>query len=91
MGAQLSLKAALPLAEIFATASDRCSNIGSRRARLQRRVYECERIAFRSDLRPYSFVPSLLMTSSNGNIFRVTGPLCGEIHRSPVNSPHKLQ
>ena len=41
------------------------------------------------------------MTSSNGNIFRVTGPLCGEftgrrwiprgIHRSPVNSPHKGQ
>ena len=29
------------------------------------------------------------MTSSNGNIFRVTGHLCGE--RSPVNSPHKGQ
>ena len=29
-----------------------------------------------------------MMTSSNGNIFRVTGPLCG-VHRSPVNSPHK--
>ena len=28
-----------------------------------------------------------MMTSSNGNIFRVTGPLC----RSPVNSPHKSQ
>ena len=28
------------------------------------------------------------MTSSNGNIFRVTGPLCGEF---PVNSPHKGQ
>ena len=28
------------------------------------------------------------MTSSNGNIFRVTGHLCG---RSPVNSPHKGQ
>ena len=27
-----------------------------------------------------------MMTSSNGNIFRVTGPLC---HRSPVDSPHK--
>ena len=27
-----------------------------------------------------------MMTSSNGNIFRVTGPLC-----SPVNSPHKGQ
>ena len=31
----------------------------------------------------------LMMTSSNGNIFRVTGPLCGGIHRSPVNSHHK--
>ena len=39
-----------------------------------------------------------MMTSSNGNIFRATGHLCGEftgelrgIHRSPVNSPHKGQ
>ena len=32
--------------------------------------------------------PRLMMTSSNGNIFRVTGHLCGE---SPVNSPHKGQ
>ena len=35
-----------------------------------------------------------MMTSSNGHIFRVTGPLCGElrgIHRGPVNSPHKGQ
>ena len=24
------------------------------------------------------FVPAFMMTSSNGNIFRVTGPLCGE-------------
>ena len=38
-----------------------------------------------------------IMTSSNGNIFRVTGPLCGEftghrgIHRSSVNSPLKGQ
>ena len=33
------------------------------------------------------------MTSSNGNIFRVTVPLWGEFtgHRSPVNSPHKDQ
>ena len=31
------------------------------------------------------------MTSSNGNIFRVTGRLCGGIHRSLVNSPHKDQ
>ena len=36
----------------------------------------------------------LVMMSSNGNLFRVTGHLCGEftgIHRSPVNSPHKGQ
>ena len=35
----------------------------------------------------------VMMTSSNGNIFRVTGPLCGEFtgHRSPVNSPHRGQ
>ena len=34
-----------------------------------------------------------MMTSSNGNIFRVTNPLCGEFPgpRSPVNSPHKGQ
>ena len=31
------------------------------------------------------------MTSSNGNIFRVTVPLWGGIHRSPANSPHKGQ
>ena len=30
----------------------------------------------------------IMMTSSNGNIFRVTGHLCG---RFPVNSPHKGQ
>ena len=29
-----------------------------------------------------------MMTSSNRNIFRVTGPLCGEF-TGPVNSPHK--
>ena len=33
--------------------------------------------------------PACMMTLSNGTIFRVTGPLCGGIHRSPVNSPHK--
>ena len=31
-----------------------------------------------------------MMTSSNGNIFRVTG-LCPRNHRSPLNSPHKGQ
>ena len=32
-----------------------------------------------------------MMTSSNGSIFCITGPLCGGIHRSPVNYPHKGQ
>ena len=32
-----------------------------------------------------------MMTSSNGNIFRATGPLCGEFSGWPVNSPHKGQ
>ena len=31
-----------------------------------------------------------MMTTSNRNIFRVTGPLCGEF-TGPVNSPHKGQ
>ena len=34
--------------------------------------------------------PVSMMTSSNGNIFRVTGH-CAGIHRSPVNSPYKGQ
>ena len=38
-----------------------------------------------------SFINRFMMTSSNGNIFRVTGHLCGGIHRSPVNSPHEGQ
>ena len=33
---------------------------------------------------------NVMMTSSNGNLFRVTGTLWG-IHRSPVNFPHKGQ
>ena len=32
-----------------------------------------------------------MMTSSKGNIFRVTGPLCEGKHRSPVDSHHKGQ
>ena len=32
---------------------------------------------------------TLIMTSSNGNLFRDTGPLCGG--RWPVDSPHKGQ
>ena len=34
---------------------------------------------------------NIKMTSSNGNIFNVTGQLWGEIHRSSVDSPHKGQ
>ena len=34
---------------------------------------------------------AIMMTSSNGNISRVTGHLCGGTHRSPVNCPHKGQ
>ena len=37
------------------------------------------------------FLSLAIMTSSNGNIFRVTGHLCGGIPRLPVNSPHKGQ
>ena len=33
---------------------------------------------------------NIMMTSSNGNILRATGPLCGEF-TVPVNSPHKGQ
>ena len=32
-----------------------------------------------------------MMTSSNGNIFRITGPFVRGSHRSPVNFPHKGQ
>ena len=35
--------------------------------------------------------PNPVMTSSEGNIFRVTGPLCGGNQRSPVDFPHKGQ
>ena len=37
-----------------------------------------------------SFIQNMV-TPSNGQIFLVTGPLCGKFtgHRSPVNSPHK--
>ena len=38
----------------------------------------------------YLFV-DCMMTSSNGNVFRVTGHLCGEFTGPPVNSPHKGQ
>ena len=30
-----------------------------------------------------------MMTSSNGNIFRVAGPFVWGIHRSPVNPPQR--
>ena len=34
---------------------------------------------------------SIMVTSSNGNIFRVTGPFLRGIHRSPVISPHNRE
>ena len=36
------------------------------------------------------WMPTVMMTSSNGNIFRVTGPLCGEF-TGPGEFPHKGQ
>ena len=39
----------------------------------------------------FEYLFAYMMTSSNGNIFHVTGPLWGAIHRSPLNSPHKGQ
>ena len=47
--------------------------------------------SFRRDHKALILSQGLIMTSPNGNIFRVTGPLCGGIHRSPVNSPRKGQ
>ena len=43
------------------------------------------------DICCWQFNTGIMMTSSNGNVFRVTSPLCGGIHRFPVNSPHKGQ
>ena len=37
----------------------------------------------------HSILPYLMMTPSNGNIFRVTGPFVRGIHRTPVNSAQK--
>ena len=44
-----------------------------------------------ADQRKHQSPASLAFPSSNGNSFRVAGPLCGEFTgpRSPVNSPHK--
>ena len=39
----------------------------------------------------FEYLFAHMMTSSNGNIFHVTGPLRGAIHRSPLNSPLKGQ
>ena len=38
---------------------------------------------------PVTLSHGIMMTSSNGNIFRVTGPLCWGIHRSLIDSPPK--
>ena len=41
----------------------------------------------------FSHISALMTTSSNGNIFRVTGPLCGEFtgHRSPVTKASDVE
>ena len=39
----------------------------------------------------YTLFNTIMMMSSNGNIYGVTGPLWGESTRSPVDSPHKGQ
>ena len=50
-----------------------------------------------AEINDFMRTPWIIMTSSNGNIFRVTGPLWrgggggGGRYRSPVNSPHKSQ
>ena len=53
----------------------------------------CFRLCPRQPTRYYTLGIGMvlnMMTSSNGNIFCVTGPLYGEgIHRSPVNTPHR--
>ena len=54
----------------------------------QRKPRTCQRRA-KIQVNTESQLP--MMTSSNGNIFRDTGHLCGEFPRSPVNSPHKGQ
>ena len=50
----------------------------------------CEKIV-KLLLRVAGVYPLAMMTSSNGNIFRVTGHFLRGIHRSPVNSLHKGQ
>ena len=47
-------------------------------------------VAFKKLAKLFRQAVNIMMTSSNGNIFRVTGPLCGEF-TSPVNSTHKGQ
>ena len=73
---QLSMKAAFPLATILATASCRSSDTTATSC--------CSRTMIQTTLSPFSDhsteanVAKNMMTSSNGNIFRVTGPLSGE-------------
>ena len=44
-----------------------------------------------NELIGFWLVEIYMMTSSNGNIFRITGHFSHRIHRSPVYSPHKGQ
>ena len=53
----------------------------------------CWSVKFVRRLRFDNYFHISMMTSSNGNIFPITGslPFMRGIHRSPVNSPHKGQ
>ena len=53
----------------------------------QQQVFTCVQTLFVTSCRWNRQVASM-MTSSTGNIFRVTGPLCGEFTGPPVNSLH---
>ena len=58
-------------------------------------ITDVAKLKTRKTIRVYNFTAACgsvyVMTSSNGNIFRVNWPFVRGIHRSPVNSPHKGQ
>ena len=58
---------------------------------IQDRLGQCHGWWFAASFVARTSAAIIMMTSSNGNIFRVTGPFLRGIHRSPVNSPHKGQ
>ena len=73
--------------------SERCNLLSHDCYHLYRSTFRISQNGHISGTSPnYAYGSRFIMTSSNGNIFRVTGHLCGEfIHRSPVNFPHKGQ